>query len=264
MRRYYYEGLILPQYDVLIEGDVFHHIFVVCRMQVGNSFELISNNGKAFFVEVVVVEKKRALVRVKEERLIPKLRMPLIDLYVSFPRISTFESIVEKSVEMGVNSIHPFLSEFSFIRTREHFPDNKVNRWHKIILQATQQSGRGDLMLIQEIKSLDICLQGIHEEGQLNIFSYEGVTPLSLKEYLQSRCLLNQNQTLEKMNLNRKLSKINIFVGSEGGYSHREVELFKEKGIPPVTIGDQILRVETACMALVSCLKYEFDLYERV
>ncbi len=51
-----------------------------------------------------------------------------------------------------------------------------------------------------------------------------------------------------------------LVVGSEGGFSFKEVEAFRQAGLEPVTIGPQVLRVETACIALVSALKYEFDL----
>jgi 16S rRNA (uracil1498-N3)-methyltransferase len=50
-----------------------------------------------------------------------------------------------------------------------------------------------------------------------------------------------------------------VFVGSEGGFSDQEVEFFKENGLKSSSLGDQVLRVETACLALVSILKYEFN-----
>jgi 16S rRNA (uracil1498-N3)-methyltransferase len=51
-----------------------------------------------------------------------------------------------------------------------------------------------------------------------------------------------------------------LIVGSEGGFSDREVTEMKQLGLDPVTLGPQVLRVETACMTLVSVLKYEFGL----
>lgn len=54
------------------------------------------------------------------------------------------ESIVEKSVEMGVHSIYPFFSDFSFVRSMSSLPSAKIERWKKICISATQQSGRGE------------------------------------------------------------------------------------------------------------------------
>lgn len=82
------------------------------------------------------------------------------------------------------------------------------------------------------------------------IFAYEGDSTLSIKE-----CLNN-------MRAQGPASRQNIWliVGSEGGFSYQEVEFLKQTGLEPVTIGRQVLRVETACIALVAALKYEFDL----
>ena len=55
----------------------------------------------------------------------------------------------------------------------------------------------------------------------------------------------------------RQLDRLWLFVGSEGGFSDAEVQFFKEQHLPPVSLGEQILRVETACVALVSVIKYE-------
>jgi 16S rRNA (uracil1498-N3)-methyltransferase len=252
MRRYFYDGQLQVGTGVSLQGDLFHHIFDVCRLQVGQHFELIIPQGRAYLVVVETVEKKRGQVRVQEERAIPQLREPHIHVYLSFPKVPTFELIVEKSVELGVSSITPFLSDFSHVRTRQQFPEMKIPRWQKIILQATQQSGRGDLMQIESVRTLSEILSEVPVmENSLNVIAYEGDTPTSLKKFLQTNHI-------------EGLKRINLFVGSEGGFSEKEVETFKRLDLPPVTLGDQVLRVETACLTLVASLKYEFDLLESV
>lgn len=248
MRRYFYDDKVIVGETLGIQGDLFHHIFDVCRLQVGQHFELITPQGSAFLARVEIVEKKRAQVSIEEERQIPQIREPHIYLYVSFPKIPTFELIVEKSVEMGVKEIIPVLSDFSFVRTLSQFPEPKMPRWQKIILQATQQSGRGDLMKLGKPQKLSDVFQSASSEIEvLNVVAYEGESPLSLKAYLNSR-------------RDHKIRRINLFVGSEGGFSDSEISQFKKLDFPPVTLGDQVLRVETACLTLVSSLKYEFDL----
>ncbi len=248
MRRYFYEGAIEKGSTLLLQGEIFHHIFDVCRLQVGQRFELLNESGSAFLVLVESIEKKRAQVLVQEERKIPAIKEPHIYLYMSFPKVPTFEAVVEKAVEMGVKSVVPFLSDFSFVRTPGQFPAPKLPRWQKIILQATQQSGRGDLLKIEKVQSLNEILPMVTAmERTLNVIAYEGESPQSLKEFI-------------KQKKNANLQRINIFVGSEGGFSDAEIERFKNLDLPPVTLGDQVLRVETACLTLVASLKYEFDL----
>jgi 16S rRNA (uracil1498-N3)-methyltransferase len=249
VRRYFYEGEIQIGSSLNLQGDLFHHIFDVCRLQQGQHFELLNNRGLAFLVKVETVGKKQAQVFVQEERVIPPIRTPHIHLYLSFPKVPTFEMIVEKSVELGVVSITPVLSDFSFVRTLNQFPTAKVPRWQKIILQATQQSGRGDLMRIEEPIFLNSSVKTLRAmEKTLNVVAYEGASPLSLKNYLASEKQKHQ------------FDRVNLFVGSEGGFSDEEIVQFKNLDLPPVTLGDQVLRVETACLTLVASLKYEFDL----
>lgn len=249
MRRYFYPDSLQRDHPLTLQGELFHHIFDVCRLQVGQHFELLNSSGMAYLVRVTEVGKKSACVLVCEERQIPTLKEPHLHLYLSFPKVSTFESIVEKSVEMGVKSITPLLSDFSSVRTKAQFPSVKIPRWQKIILQATQQSGRGDLMQLHDVQLLDECFNNQEHKNPetLMVVAYEGPAPMTFKQYLTHR-------------KSSFLKNLHVYVGSEGGFSDQEIQRFMALDLPPVTLGDQVLRVETACMTLVSGLKYEFDL----
>jgi len=251
MRRYWVEKKDLFADQVNFSGDVFHHIFDVCRQEVGSKFEVLTEDSKAYFVEVTQVSKKSATARVLEERAIPPLKNPHIHLALSLSRFPVMDAIMEKAVEMGVKSIQPFFSEFSFLRKGDKLSDNKMDRWEKIVRSATQQSGRGDLMKVQDAIPFEKLSQLINRnEQQVGLFAYEGPSTLSIKEYCSKI----------KSEHPQGIKEIWIIVGSEGGFSHSEVQAFEKLGLHPVTLGQQVLRVETACMALVSVLKYDFDL----
>lgn len=250
MRRYWIENKDLFGDRVNFTGDTFHHIFDVCRQEVGSKFEVLNEESKAFLVEVVSVGKKSAEGRVLEERVIPPLPEPHIHLALAVSRFPVMDAIVEKAVEMGVKSIQPLFTEFSFVRTPSALSANKVERWDKIVRSATQQSGRGDLMTISPAVPMnDFLVQFNQKSSVLGLFAYEGSSTLSIKHYVtEKKCELGT------------VREIWIFVGSEGGFSHAEVEKMGNLALHPVTLGPQVLRVETACMALVSVLKYDFDL----
>ena len=251
MRRYWIEKKDLFADRVNFTGDTFHHIFDVCRQDVGSKFEVLSEDSKAYLVEVLNVSKKSAEARVLEERVIPALPEPHIHLALAISRFPVMDAIVEKAVEMGVQSIQPLFTEFSFVRTQGALSTNKTERWEKIVRSATQQSGRGDLMTVVPALSLDDFLGSFNQkEHALGLFAYEGSSTLGIKEYLAQK-------KAESMTPPREIW---IFVGSEGGFSFAEVEKMRSLALHPVTLGSQVLRVETACMALVSILKYDFDL----
>ena len=246
MRRYWITPSQISENQVHFDGDVFHHIFSVCRQDKGSKFEVLAGDQKAHFVEVTQVSKKSATAQILETRQIPPLKKPEIHLAMSMPRYQTMDAVVEKAVELGVHSIHPFYSDFSFIKS--FLPAGKIERWQKIIVSATQQSGRGELMKIHEpLSAADLIAQINQKPEALGLFAYEGEAKTDIQTYLRSK-------------KSKKPEEIWLLVGSEGGFSPTEVQSFQEARMDSVTLGEQVLRVETACITLLAVLKYEFDL----
>ena len=249
MRRYWIEKKMIFNEVVTFKDELFHHIFDVCRQEVGHHFEVITEDSKAYLIEVISKEKKQAQGRITEIREIKKLPLPHIHIALSVSRYNVMDSIVEKAVEMGVTGILPFFSDFSFIK--KNLPEGKLERWQKIVISATQQSGRGELMKIHEPTEWSNMLKFINpSESNWCLFAYEGASVLDIKQHL--------NKARETIAGGPK--NLWIIVGSEGGFSGPEVSEMQQLGLHPVTLGSQVLRVETACMTLVSVLKYEFGL----
>lgn len=246
VRRYWIEPEQKTGDEIRFDGELFHHIFDVCRQDVGSKFEVILP-GEAYLVEVQEVGKKSARATVIEKREITPLAKPYVNLAICVPRFNVLESVLEKAVEMGVHEIQLLSSDFSFIKKTEKISPNKWERWEKIIRSSTQQSGRGELMQLHAPVALDAFIQKLTQNPPfLCLFGYEGSTPLSIKEFFQQS--------------SKQWEETWILVGAEGGFSHQEVEKLKSSGVMPVTLGSQILRVETACLALTSVLKYEMGL----
>lgn len=251
MRRYWITKSQIQGDHVLFQGEQFHHIFEVCRQDVGSKFEVITEDSVAYFVQVDSVARKNATALIQEKREIKALENPLIELVLSVSRFPVMDAIMEKAVEMGVHQIHPVTSDFSFLRKEDGISENKIERWKKIIISATQQSGRGDLMKLATVTTLDQKLQEINlAPNPWGLFCYEGQSTLSIKNSLTSKKVTQPGPP----------ERIWAFIGSEGGFSESEVQSFIKLGLGPVTLGSQVLRVETACIAVVSVLKYEFDL----
>ncbi|MES2856814.1 MAG: 16S rRNA (uracil(1498)-N(3))-methyltransferase, partial [Bdellovibrionota bacterium] len=215
-------------------------------------FEVIIDGGKsagqAHLVEIVSETKKESVAKVIESREIAPLPSPHLHLALSIPRFPVFEAVIEKAVELGVKEIHPFYSDFSFIRTQADTWDKKVPRFEKIVMSAAQQSGRGELMKIADPVGLSDLLESFNRtKGAAGLFAYEGEGTLDAKDGVERIRALSP-------------AEVWMFVGSEGGFSDKEVELFQSVGLSTVTLGPQVLRVETACVALTSVLKYGLDL----
>ena len=249
MRRYWLDSQCVGENEVVLSDETFHHICVVCRQAEGSRFEVISQ-GKAFFVEIATLNKKSAIARILEVRDLPTLPLPRIHLALSLPKFQTVDKVLEKMVELGVFKVHLFTSDFSFVKSKNKDIKKKLSRWEKIIKGATQQSGRGEVMNLTESRELGVLLEEeFRPSGGFGLLAYEGEGGLPVGERLKEMPL--------------DCEDIWIFVGSEGGFSQGDLELFKDYSLLPISLGDQVLRVETACVTLVGILKYGLGHFDK-
>ncbi len=253
MRRYWLEKSAVQGDLVTIEGHTLHHIRDVCRQKLGSRFEVLTGEGRALLVEVIQMGKDFAKAKVLSDRPLAELKRPHLHLALSLPRYAKMDEIVEKSVELGVKELHPFVSDFSFVRHPQDVSAGKTQRWEKIVKAATQQTGRGDLMKVSPVRDLAHILSefGNQNKPRWGLFAYEGEGELSFRQALSA--IPREGGELEAE------GEIWLFVGSEGGFSPDEVQKFANLGLKPLKFGEQILRVETACVALLSVIKYEFE-----
>lgn len=247
MRRFWFQTENEIQSGQLLEvkGDLFHHIVEVCRFEEGDQFEFLVE-GLAWRVEVETLAKKNLVCRVLDSRALPEISGPHIHVVLAMPRPAKVDWIVEKFVELGVHTLHLATSEYSFLRKVSEISANKHERWQKLILAATQQSGRGDLMTLTTPRNLDDIIANFNPDpSRLGLMAYEAEGFPHLREVLRGAA-------------SRKYKEIWVLVGSEGGFSAAEVARAVRQGFQGLTLGEQVLRVETACVALASILKYEF------
>jgi 16S rRNA (uracil1498-N3)-methyltransferase len=152
-----------------------------------------------------------------------------IYLCMALIKKDNFELTAQKVTEIGVNHIVPILCE--------HSEKKKINieRLEKIVVEASEQSGRGDVPMIHEVTTLEkLFNSGILPQEKI-ILHPEGI---SFQQY--------------KNNLSQ--ASIAVFVGPEGGFSPKEIEFFNKYNVRVVSLGSQILRAETAAIAISSLL----------
>ncbi len=222
----------------------------MCRFQLNEEFEIVFGGTEAWRACLVTIQKKSAQVQILSTRKLPEIKPPFVNLAVGVTKWSTFEEIIEKSVELGVSRLQPLITDFSFIRSLKDWPESRTERFRKIIKSATEQCGRGPLMKIENPLLLRDFVKDINPQvGDLGLFAYEGPAQRSLRVELKDQHR-HQPQNIWGV------------IGPTGGFSHNEVELMKTRGYPPLTLGNQILRADTACFAMISVIKYEFGLME--
>jgi 16S rRNA (uracil1498-N3)-methyltransferase len=136
------------------------------------------------------------------------------------------------------------VSDRSFLKNVSKELTSKIARWKKISIEACKQSGRAWPMAWSEPESLEEALLRSREKSGLFLFECESA--LDIKSALSK--------------FESAPTHLTVFIGAEGGFSPKEVEKFKELGFDPVTLGSLVLRVETACIAILSVIEYHFGL----
>jgi len=233
---------------VTLSGDEFHHLSHVARLGEGERLELLTGDGRIATGEILSITKKNAEIKILSVNRLPPPPEPRVSLILSVPRFQKMDLILQKCVELGCHEMIPVVSEKSFVKTINSDLKGKIPRWKKIILEACKQSGRAWPMEIREPQKLSHEVARIQSSSdQAGLFLYEGEGVVDIKS------------ALHKIRQGGALRSIACFVGAEGGFSPQEVGFFGDAGFHSVTMGPLVLRVETACIALLGVIQYEFD-----
>lgn len=243
MRRFWIDSSCLQKDTFILKDSLHHHVCRVCQIQKGEPFQLLMGGSKKYTVALTSVSSFRAVAQIIEEHPPTSLPKPYIHLALCLPRFSKLDFIVEKSVELGVKSLHPLVSSFSFIRKPSEFSLTKQKRLKKIVQQALAVSGR-----TEEFEVFSPCfLKDIAiPKGHKAFMAYEGESCSSFQKALQAEKTQPEN--------------IWLFIGSEGGFTSQEAQHFCQSLGELVSFGDRILRVETACLFGLSALKYHYHI----
>jgi len=242
--------------DVHIDGNDYHYLVRVRRLATGEFFTARLPSGEETQVQIKSIDSKILIGKcmpasAEETERNESVSIPPIILFQALPKGDKMDLIVRQAAEGGIAKIVPFVSEFS-IAKKLSGESQKFSRWEKIIKEARQQSGSKILTCLHKPLTINELLElwkELKNEGALGLlFHHQGLEQESLHSYLY------------------KEPKITVLaIGPEGGFSENETALFLENGFKPLTIGDTVLRTETAalyCAAAVRILLLEKNTWE--
>jgi len=248
---------------VRLEGDDYRYLVRVRRLAPGEFFPALLPGGKETRVQVLSVDKgllTGKCVPAEENPNPPSSSMPALVLFQALPKGEKMDVIVRQAAEGGITEIVPFVSEFSFAKAGAG--EQKFSRWQRIIKEARQQSGSKTATTVRRPLSKEELFKfwkELQTSGAIGLlFHHQGLEQKPLHSYLDIGYSDNSN-------LVKAPKVVALAVGPEGGFSDAEVSLFLENGFNPFTIGDTILRTETAalyCAAAVRILLWERDSWQ--
>jgi 16S rRNA (uracil1498-N3)-methyltransferase len=166
-----------------------------------------------------------------------------ITLCQALLRSHSMDLIIQKTSELGVDRVLPFVSERTIVKPDEEAFANKLRHWREIALSATKQSGRLKPADIGPFSTFSELMALWREEEIMKIALWEDESVHNLKSLLRST---------------RPSRRAVGLIGPEGGFSNEEIEEAREAGFVSASLGHRILRSETAAVTLVALLQYEW------
>ena len=230
MQRYF-----IKNKDMLLEESDIRHIKKVMRMNINDKIEVIYNN-KLHICEITSLEpfNIKVIEKLDEDK---KTKIELT-VAVALVKEQKMDLILQKLTELGVSRIIPVSMERSIVKLdKERFNKKKV-RWESICKEASEQSKRTNIPIIEDIKSIKDLTK---KDTDLKLVASTKEKEKLLNYYLQSI---------------EDCAKIIMVIGPEGGISDKEEDILVSNGYNRVSFGNLIFRVETATIYVASIINY--------
>ena len=234
MPHFYVNPKDIKDKNFLIKDEQFHYLSNVRRFSVGDEINIFDGLGNSYKARIDNIDKKsmKGTILSSKTLVLPNKK---ISLYTAIPKGERFDWLIEKTSEIGISKIVPVIYSRSVVK---ELSENKLERYKKISISASSQSWRADIMTIEKPVNFNETVEKLStQKDTLNILPWESE---------------EEKNILGILNENKDIKNINIFIGPEGGFDKTEIDIAIKKGFKTVTLGKNILRVETAAIVASS------------
>ena len=235
------------KYIYMTDKQDLHHMKKVLRMSAGDEMDISDGSAWEYHVVIEELSDKEAVLLILDKQKFAREPELLVTLFQGIPKAGKMEGIIQKCVELGVNSIVPVFMERTVVVDKGNF-GKKLDRWQKISDEAVKQCKRGIIPDIQEACRFNQALN-LMRDYDLILFPYENEDNRTIKDCLR-----------EIADSGEKPKTVAIIIGPEGGFADKEVAALDEAGAERVSLGKTILRTETAGPAALAMTMYELEL----
>lgn len=240
--RIYHPGEMEAGDRCRLTGEDRQYVVSVLRMRPGEGLLLFDGTGREYDAVILGHDQESVHLSIRGKKIIQEETIN-ITLAQSLPKAKKMDFIIEKACELGANRIVPFLSTRSVPRLIQEKTGLKRARWQKIALEAARKCHSLSIPEVGTILDFKKMLQSAGEDAAKIIF-WEEETRRNLKQVLQEKG-------------KEAIGDFFLVVGPEGGFAKEEIELAESMDFTSVSLGRQILKVETAALAILSIIQYE-------
>jgi 16S rRNA (uracil1498-N3)-methyltransferase len=223
----------------VLTGDEARHLSQVLRIRAGEEVTVFDGNGRRAQAEILTVSRERVSLQLGEPRS-PAALLPSITLAQAIPKGRNMDLIVQKAVELGVARIQPLVTRNTVVQPGE----GKADKWRRTALEACKQCGQDTLPAIDEPTTLERWLTNSGDSRNLRLIASLAPGARPFREVLRAH---------------PGITAATLLVGPEGDFTPEETTAATAAGFLPISLGDIVLRVETAALYCLSALRYEFS-----
>jgi 16S rRNA (uracil1498-N3)-methyltransferase len=239
IRRVFVDKLKIKNGMALLAGPMHKYIVTVLRKTPGERIDLIDGKGYLYRCVINNIKGKELYLQVLDAEHHPEEKRPGVTLCVSPIKGPRMDWLIEKATELRVDRIVPTIFKRTVVRSEDKEKE-KYERWKRITIEASRQSGRFSIPEIVEPTPLRGILPHIAQSGNRWVF-YEKEKQTTMKDLISAQ----------------KDGEICVIVGPEGGIEELEIEWLKENGFTPCTLGESIFRTETTPLVILSIILHE-------
>ena len=223
------------------DKENYRHIARALRAKTGESLLLVDENQMQY--ETVITKITNNEIICEAKNIYPSKRDLEFDLYLAQSplRSDAQLTVMEKATELGIRGVYPCITDNCAVK--KEIAQAKVEKWQKIMYEASKQCERAKIPTCFGVNTIENVIN--LEFDRVIVFG-ERSTEQCLKQYLG-------------VNPVKKGEKILVVIGPEGGFSQREFELFRTKHLPVISLGDLILKADTAVTVALGDIVYEYQ-----
>ena len=236
MHRFFAEKENISSHFIILQDSDANHIRKVLRLKAGDQVEVLDGEGSLYRVRLTDLNTKSIKGEILSSEKINTESPLKIHLGQSLIKGSGFDVILRKSVELGVHSISPLITDRTVAKSDG---DKKIPRWKKIIEESSKQCGRSS---IPEISKSIIRLETFCQktkDSDLKLIFWE----------------MEKNKGMRDINPEARPGSASVLIGPEGGFTDQEVETARSYGFLSLGLGPRIFRAETAPLVVLSLLQ---------
>lgn len=228
--RLYVDVPLAVDAEITLDQRASHYLGTVLRVKAGQKLNVFNNHGGCY--DAVVVSASKKTVVIETLGFDDNDRMPKKDLTIAvgITKGDRMDLLMQKATELGVHSIQPLWMDFCDVKLPKERLEKKIHHWRQITIASSEQSERNRLPFVNEPLKFDDWLNA-QDSTKVIGFHPNEAPPEELSEQRE---------------------KTTFCFGPEGGFSDREVVLMESQGVQLLSLGERILRAETAPLVLLS------------